>query len=62
MTDVNDFSDRTRDDYEPDISDYEEQRAEEEYCARLTAPSTATADRDPDRKPFWPHSGYAAVT
>ena len=31
MTDVDDLSDPTYDGHEPDESDYEEQRAEEEY-------------------------------
>lgn len=31
MTDVNDWSDPTYDGHEPDPSDYEERRAEEEY-------------------------------
>ena len=38
MTDVDDWSDPTRDDREPDPSDYEEARAREEYqdhCAQV---------------------------
>jgi hypothetical protein len=32
VTDVDDWSERHDDGYEPDISDYEEQRAQEEYA------------------------------